>query len=310
MPDETKDERRRRQNRESQRRFRNRHKKEHQNSASTNDQVAALASGTSPQSSFDVLQSGFMGPISDNVAFATSTPHFPELWNDDRLLPLGNLPNTNYSIASPNAPIDEQPSSSVIEYAAPTTSVLNHSLPITSVQGNGASLSCAHLPQPIGITPQSEGHSRPSTEPTCEQAFFAPYTELRRTSETGSQGGTLNLEYLRQQPPPSKPCSASKKKEAAVRPRIHSPLRQLGPSRSRGPRRRRVRKKVDLMIAEIQEVYRVGVFLGLFERDEELQQLLMVVRERFRDLEIRHVRKGSSDESSNCYTSDDDDALV
>lgn len=64
------------------------------------------------------------------------------------------------------------------------------------------------------------------------------------------------------------------------------------------------------MIAEIQEVYRVGVFLGLFERDEELQQLLMVVRERFRDLEIRHVRKGSSDESSNCYTSDDDDALV
>lgn len=74
--------------------------------------------------------------------------------------------------------------------------------------------------------------------------------------------------------------------------------------------------KMDMMIAEIQEIYRVGVVIGIFCEDPKLQQHLEAVRKRFRVLTKRKPRKeneivSSSDDShddanTGGYSSDDD----
>ncbi|OJJ85997.1 uncharacterized protein ASPGLDRAFT_44992 [Aspergillus glaucus CBS 516.65] len=50
-------------------------------------------------------------------------------------------------------------------------------------------------------------------------------------------------------------------------------------------------RKVDLMVGELQEVYRVGVVLDLFEHDPKLQYYLEAARKRFRKLTKEHGDK-------------------
>lgn len=65
-----------------------------------------------------------------------------------------------------------------------------------------------------------------------------------------------------------------------------------------------------MMVVELQEVYRVGVVLGIFEEDSMLQNHMVMVRKRFRAVARGEVQKekASGYMSSGDAEDEDDDS--
>lgn len=68
-----------------------------------------------------------------------------------------------------------------------------------------------------------------------------------------------------------------------------------------------IKERVDMMVVELQEVYRVGVVLGIFEEDSTLQNHMVMVRKRFRAVARGEAQKGKGYMSSGDAEDEEDE---